>query len=171
MHALINKDAFTEARLLLLKWRLRTEDGPEIETIEQAMRTVEMAEEKYQEERSNEKEVLETAKNLIEEESFEEAIKMLEPLYNDQDPNPEIIKFRDLAIENLINRERNKAAKIFLTAKDADDPKRKEELLLSSYNILKLLIDAYPKSTLIDKLNSHLTKVRDELEKLREEQG
>ena len=81
----------------------------------------------------------------------------------------DIKKIKDLAIDRLINRERNRAAKIFLMAKKAEDPEKRKELLLSSYDILIILIERYPSSSLINKLNDHLQKVRDELDRLNTE--
>ena len=166
---LVKKGAFEEAKLLLSKWRLRAEEGPERETIEQALKSVNLAQERYRNKVSQEKETIEKVTKLIEQENYKDAITGLKTLDNDKDASPEIKKLRDLAIEKLINSERDRAAQIFLMAtKKTDDPKKKKELLLSSYNILKELIDTYPSSTLIDKLKNNLSKVEDELKKLRE---
>jgi tetratricopeptide (TPR) repeat protein len=166
--SLVKKGAFEEAKLLLSKWRLKTEEGSERETIEQALKSVNLAQEKYRDEASQEKKAIEKATKLIEQENYKDAITGLETLNNDKNAGPEIKKLRDLAIEKLINSERNRAAQIFLMAKNTGDPKKKKELLLSSYNILKELIDTYPSSTLIDKLNNNLSKVEDDLKKFRE---
>ncbi|MFC1869134.1 hypothetical protein ACFL0H_13530 [Thermodesulfobacteriota bacterium] len=166
---LVKEETFTDAKLLLIKWRLKTEEGDEIETIDQALKSVELAEEKYKEGLSNEKKSIESAMKLIEEENFVDAITRLEVLENDQENGPEAKRLKNLAIEELINHERNRAAKIFLMAKKAGDLEKKEELLLSSYNILENLIEKYPSSTLINKLNSNLLKVRNELEKLKDQ--
>ncbi len=166
--SLVKKGAFEEAKLLLSKWRLKAEEGSERETIEQALKSVNLAQEKYRDEASQEKKAIEKATKLIEQENYKDAITGLETLNNDKNAGPEIKKLRDLAIEKLINSERNRAAQIFLMAKNTGDPKKKKELLLSSYNILKELIDTYPSSTLIDKLNNNLSKVEDDLKKLRE---
>ncbi len=163
---LVEKGKFTEARLLLIRWRLRVEEGPELETIDQALKSVELAEERHNEKLSHEKEGMEAANRLIEEENYEEAIKKLDSVEG-QDKNPEAKRIRDLAIENIINRDRYRAAQIFLMAKRSDDPKKKEELLLSSHKILEQLIDKYPDSSLIDKLKDNLKKVEEELEKLK----
>jgi hypothetical protein len=166
--SLVKKGAFEDAKLLLLKWRLRAEEGPEKETIEQALKSVNLAEERNRDKLSQEKDTIEKVTKLIEQENYKDAITGLETLDNDQNDNPEIKKLRDLATEKLINSERNRAAQIFLMAKNTDDPKKKKELLLSSYNILKKLINSYPSSSLIDKLNNNLSKVEDDLKKLKE---
>ena len=165
---LVKKEAFEEAKLLLLKWRLKAEEGPEIETIEQALKSLNLAEERSRDKLSKEKETIEKVTKLIEQENYKDAITGLETLDNDQNASPDIKKLRDLAIEKLINSERNRAAQIFLMAKNTDDPKKKKDLLLSSYNIIKKLIDTYPSSSLIDKLNNNLSKVEDDLKKLKE---
>ncbi len=167
---LIQRHEFNEAKLLLIRQRLRTEKGSEIEIIDRALKTVEMAEASFQKEKSvdldQEEETIKVAKKLIEQENFEEAITKLDQLQGARDTGPEIKKLRDLAIEKLINQERNKAAKLFLMAKKTPDTEKKEGLLLSSYDILKALIEKYPSSDLINKLNHHIQKVREELRKL-----
>ena len=51
-------------------------------------------------------------------------------------------------------------------ARKTADPAKKEELLLSSYDILKTLIERYPSSPMIEKLNDNLRTVREQLTKL-----
>ena len=81
---------------------------------------------------------------------------------------PETGKLKGFAVDKLINRERNKAAKLFLMAKNTEDPVRKEELLVSSYGLLKAIVDDYPSSPLNDKINDHMDKIKRELDKLKE---
>jgi len=175
---LVQNHAFTEAKLLLIKQRLRTQEESTIETIDQALKSVDITEERYEKEGktpvspvSPERETLELATKLIEEENFEEAITKLNEIQEEHENYPETKKLKELAIERLINRERNKAAKIFLKAKNTDDAETKKELLVSSYNILKSLIEKYPSSNLLEKLKDNLKTVEEELNKLREETG
>ncbi len=167
---LIQKHEFREAKLLLIKHRIRTEEGPELEIIDQALKTVDLAEERFLQEKSAklsyEKESLKQAQKLIEEENFEEALAKLETLRDAQNMTPEIKELKRVATERLIKRERNRAAKYFLMARKTADPTKKEELLLSSYDILKALIGNYPSSPMIEKLNDNLRTVREELAKL-----
>jgi len=167
---LVKRQEFQKARLLLIRHRISLEEGPELETIDQALKTLKLAEESFQQkketETSNENESITLARKLIEEENFEDAIAKLEELSDDQDMAFETKELKDLAIEKLINQKRNKAAKLFLMAKNTNDPKKKEELLVSSYNMLQVLIEKYPSSTLIDKLNNHIKNVKKELIKL-----
>ena len=79
---------------------------------------------------------------------------------------PEMQELKRVATEKLIKRERKKAAKYFLMARKTRDPAKKEELLLSSYDILKGLIEHYPSSPMLEKLNGNLKTVREELNKL-----
>jgi len=172
---LVQNHAFTEAKLLLIKQRLRVQEESALETIDQALKTVDLAEERYGKEVktpvSPEREKIELATKLIEEENFEEAIIKLNEIQDESEISYETEKLKELAIEKLINKERNKAAKIFLQAKKTSDPAKKEEMLISSYNILKSLIERYPSSNLLEKLNDHLQKVKDELAKLKKETG
>ena len=111
------------------------------------------------------KEAVQIARKFLDEEKYEQAISSLDTL-SEREESHEIKELREQAVESLINRERNRAAKIFLTARRTTDPEKKEEYLRSSYNILKELIEKYPSSPLINKVNSHLEKVEEELEKL-----
>ncbi len=167
---LVQKHEFGEAKLLLIKHRIRTEEGPELEIIDQALKTVDLAEERYLQEKSAklsyEKETLKLARKLIEEENFEEALAKIETLRDAQNMTPEMNELKRVATEKLIKRERNKAAKYFLMARKTTDPAKKEELLLSSYDILKALIEQYPASPMIEKLNDNIRTVREALTKL-----
>ena len=170
---LLKQHQFQEAKMLLIKHRLTLEEGPDMETIDQALESVDLAEEKYRKEEilkgSEKDETLNSAMDLIEEEKFEEAITKLETLEHSQTITPETGKLKEIAIERLINRERNKAAKLFLMAKNTEDPTLKEELLVSSYDTLKVLIENYPTSPLSAKINDHMEKIKKELDKLNEE--
>ena len=172
---LIQRHSFNKAKLLLIKHRIKTQEGPGMETIDQALKTVELAEENFRGEENTEifqkNKTIKLAMKLIEEEKFEEALTKLEGLEDNLDISAETKDLKDLAIEKIINRERTKAAKIFLMAKKERDPSKKENLFISSYNILKVLIEKYPSSNLITKLNRHLKRVRGELNKLGADPG
>jgi hypothetical protein len=170
---LVKQHQFQDAKMLLVKYRLTLEEGPDIETIDQALESVDLAEEKYRKEEIlkgfQKDQTLNSAMDLIEEEKFEEAITKLEGLEHSQATIPETGKLKGIAIERLINRERNKAAKLFLMAKNTEDPALKEELLISSYDTLKVLIENYPTSPLTEKINDHMEKIQKELDKLNKE--
>ncbi len=167
---LVQEHKFNEARDLLLLKKSKVRSGPELETIRQALKVLELAEDKYLQEKismiSKRKEALESARKLLEEEKFEKAISNLDALESEQEDNLEVRELKEFAIEKLINHERNRAAKIFLTAKETQDPVKKEKYLRSSYEILNALIDEYPSSLLNQKLKSHIKSVIEELDKL-----
>ena len=102
----------------------------------------------------------------IEDEDFEEAITRLEELEQSIEFGTESRVLRAQAIEKLVARERNRAAKLFLSAKGTADPENKEKYLTLSRDILKLLIEKYPSSSLNQKLKSNLLTVEKELAKL-----
>ena len=166
---------FSEARKLLLSRRKAISSGPLVEVFDQALQSLDQAEENYIEGKVSgilkRKDTLKTARKLIDQEKFEEAISRIDALTSGQEESRELTKLRDQAIGNLINRERNRAAKIFLAAIKSQDPERKKEYLESSYEILNALFVKYPLSPLHDKLKSHLQRVTDELKKLGVEKG
>ncbi len=165
---LVRSNSFDAAKLLLIRWKLKTEEGPDMETIDQALKAVELAEEKYRKREVNDNKKLEIAINLIEKEDFEGAIKRLDEIKDNSAMAPESERLKDLAVERLINRERDRAAKIYLMAKQNSDPRQRQDLLMASYTILKTLIDKYPSSVLIDKLKNHLERVNGELKKFQD---
>ena len=169
---LIKEHEFQSAKILLIKRRLTLEEGPDVDTVDQALESVDLAEDKFQNEVNlgllQKSQTLNSAIELIEEEKFEEAITKLEAFERSQEMTPETGRLKGFAVDKLINRERNKAAKLFLMAKNTEDPIRKEELLVSSYGLLKALVDDYPSSPLNDKINDHMDKIRRELDKLKE---
>ena len=161
---------FSEARKLLLSKRGQISSGPLVEVFDQALKSLDQAEENYIEEKISgivkRKDTLITARKLLEEEKFEEAISSIDAFTSGQEESREISELRDKAIGNLINRERNRAAKIFLAAIKSQDPEKKKKYLESSHEILNALIVKYPLSPLHDKLKSHLERVTEELKKL-----
>jgi hypothetical protein len=167
---LIRRNELTKAKFLLLQQRIRFPEGPETEAIDQAMRKVEDAERKPGEEAvtasvgSDEIDGVKLAKKFVEEEKYEEAITKLEEMQREGTASPESRELRETAIERLINRERNKAAKLFLMARATSDPAKKSELLSSSYNMLKVLIDKYPTSPLNSKINDNMNRIKEEME-------
>jgi len=168
--SLIQGHKFGEAMDLLVSKREEAQTGAEIEALELEIQRVERAEEKYIEEKiasiSLREETLEKTRTLLANEQLEQAISNLDELEAQEEDSREIRELREQAVERLINRERNKAAKLFLAARDTQDPIKKREYLQSSYEILNALVDKYPSSPLNEKLKDHITKVTEELEKL-----
>lgn len=168
--ALVQKHEYREARILLLRERIKMEEGPESEIIDRTLARIEQREDEFEEQKfvrdAYLKETFDAAKRLIEEEKFEEAVNKLDEIKDAQDFTAESAALRKRAVENHINQERNRAAEIFLAAKKTKDPFRKKELLKSSYEILNTLIDKYPSSPLNQKLKSHLAIVKKEIDRL-----
>lgn len=155
---------FTGARLLLLKWKMRTDMPTEITEIDKALDSLDLSEKQYQERlKTDKQEAVSAAMKLIEEEDYESAITILDNVKNGGKSSPEIEEQRNIAIEKLINKERNRAAKKFLAAKKTDDIKKKKELILSVQNILNGLIEKYPSSPSIEQVKGHLGSVNEEL--------
>jgi len=174
---LIQEQKFEKAKELLSFRRsaLLLEVAPtwKIQSIDKALTALDLAEEEHLQEKISrlsrdykKRRTLESALKLVEEEKFQDAISKLDTLDPEQKEAPEAKKLRDLAVEMFINQERNRAAKMFLAAKKTHDFEKKYEYLLSSYNILKSLVDKYPSSPLILKVNSHIKVVKDTLDKL-----
>ena len=183
------KGDFGRAKFILFQQRIRFDEGPEAEMIDQALKSVEMAEEKAQQQGKTEvaakepssvdlqkelqreaekQDSLKVALNSIRSEKYEEAILKLDEL---PPSDPAVKELKNMAVEKIINRERNKAAKLFLTARNTKDPVKKEELLSSSYNILKAVGDKYPSSPLIPKVQDHMNQVTKELVKVKKGEG
>ncbi len=168
--ALARNHEFTEARQLLLKEKAEREEGPETELIDRAVHNIEEAETAYEESAKIKetylKQTYESAKKSYEKEDYKETIATLEALGKAQGLNAEAADLKGRAIESLINRERNRAAELFLEAKKTQDPKKKRALLETSYKTLKTLVEDYPQSPLKHKLMSHMNIVLKEMGKL-----
>jgi len=185
---MVQKGDFGRAKFVLLQQRIRLEEGPEAALIEQALKNVEAAEEKAQQQGTTEmaatgpakelqkdlqqeaqkQDTLSAAFALIRSEKYEEALLMLDEL---PASDPEVKELKNTAVERIINRERNKAAKLFLAARNAKDPAKKEEMLNSSYNILRAVAEKYPSSPLIPKVQDHINQVTKELLKVKKGEG
>jgi hypothetical protein len=170
VQALVHEHAYSKARLLILRERLRLGDGPENERLERELEKIDHHEAEFQAQEEIQENVLEetraAARQLIEEENYQAAVDKLDTAEGIQELDPESRALKDRAVEGLINKERNRAAELFLAARKTDDPAKKKELLVSAYDILKNLIDAYPSSPLNPKLRSHLAVVQQELDRL-----
>ena len=171
VHALVQEHAYNKARLLILRERLRRGDGPENELLDRELERIDQQEAEFQAQKQTRddylKETQETARQLMEEENYQGAVDALNQAEASQQLDPEARALKERAVENLINKERNRAAELFLAARKTDDPDKKRQLLVSAYDILKKLIEAYPTSPLNQKLRSHLAVVKNELDRLR----
>ncbi|MFW6099208.1 MAG: hypothetical protein ACOC79_01790, partial [Thermodesulfobacteriota bacterium] len=170
--ALLEKNQFQEAKLLLIRHRLTFEDPEQTETIDTYLQKIEALAQEYEEERmireAYVQETLEGAKRLLEAEKFEDAVDKLSKIEGDEEFMAASKALRERAVENIINRERNRAATLFLEARRTQDPSKKEQLLQQSFEILKALADKYPSSPLHKKVLSHIDIVKKELGQVQE---
>ncbi len=168
--ALVRSQAFDEARNLIIRYGIMAEEAAEFKIINQALKDVKSAKEQFEaKEISNnlfEQETLESVKKLIDEEDYQEALVKFEELRQAQVLSAESEELKEQIIKKYINSERNRAARIFLSATKARDPIQKKEYLHSSLDILNTLIDKYPSSPLNRKLKSHQKRVTEELDNL-----
>ncbi len=171
VRSLVQEHAYSKARILILRERIRTGEGPENELLDRELETIDQHEAEFQAQKQMRddtlKETRETARQMIEEENYEAAINAFSKVEASQELDAESRELRERAVESLINKERNRAAELFLAARKAGDPSKKKELLDSAYNILKALIDKYPSSPLNQKLKSHIAIVQNELDSLK----
>ena len=186
---MVQKGDFGRAKFILFQQRIRFESGPETERIDEALKSVETAEEKAQQQgktdaaakepfsgdsqmeirrQEERQDSLRVALNLIRSDKYEEALLKLDEL---PASDPEVQELKNAAVEKIINRERNKAAKIFLAARNTKDPAKKEALLTSCYNVLKAVTEKYPSSPLIPKVQEHINQVIKELMKVKKGEG
>jgi len=160
-----------KASFLLYQHRLRLEDGPEAEAVDYALEslgdTATTSPPPAEPEGPTVAEVVKMASALIDGERYEEALVSLNELKQKESLTPDGQKLEARAIEKIINRERNKAAEIFLRARNTADPEKKEELLKSSYNILKVVAEKYPDSPLNKKINDNMRAIESELKKIK----
>jgi len=155
---------------LLIPIRRRTLTAAEMDIVDQASRKLEQAEENYLEEKISiisMKRDMEQARRLLEEERFEEVISRLEAIESEHEDSHEITELKRFAIEKLINRERNRAATIFLAAKRTEDAEKKLAYLYDALEILKSLILKYPSTSLNNKLISNVKTVEEEIDRLK----
>ncbi len=168
--SLVRENRYDEARQLLLNKRKSVEQGPESQELESALMGVGEAQKKFEEEKAIRdayvKKTLDAAGKLIESDNFEEGIQKLETISKVQEKSSEATLLRERAVEGIINRDRNKAAQLFLSARKAGDVSKKEALLKSALQILENLAEKYPSSDLKDKVLSNMSRVQDELKKL-----
>ncbi|OQX64163.1 MAG: hypothetical protein B5M55_06455 [Desulfococcus sp. 4484_242] len=166
----MQEHAYDKARLLILRERIRRGEGPANEALDRELERIAEHEAAFQARKEMKghdvTKTRDAAREMIEAEKYEAAIQTIEEADDSSGLDPELRALRERAVESLINRERNRAAELFLEAKKADDPSKKKELLDSAYHILKGLIDKYPLSPLNRKLKSHMAVVQQELDHL-----
>jgi hypothetical protein len=169
---------YEKAKILLLQHKLRLGEGPQTEPIDRALENIEIREAttpaavaKEQQAAIASEETLRVASALIEGEKYEEALAKLEELEKIQALPKEALDLQALAVEKIIKRERKKAAGLFLLARNTADPAKKEELLKSSYDILKAVAEKYPSSPLNKKINDNMRSIQFEISKIKKQAG
>lgn len=169
--ALVQQKAFDQAKLLLIRAGIRMPEGPQNEAIERVMKRLEREREAYTAgQRREEREPtlversLEEVRRLVESEKYEEAFQHLDRMEPPEGDSPEVQVLRDRAATGIIGKKRDEAAKAFLMAKNSSDPDRKEEHLRTAYHLLKGLVDRFPESPLLPKVQSNLDTVREAME-------
>ena len=170
IQALIRDRKFDKARDLINRRRHQSTSRQELDRLSEALKDVDTKEDQFLQERisvlSEQSEVLREAEVLVEKERYDEALSKLALLNPESVDRMELTRLRDAAISGIINRDRNKAARLFLAAKKCEDPKKKERYLKSCLEILKALVERFPSSPLISKVKDHIARVTEELEKL-----
>jgi tetratricopeptide (TPR) repeat protein len=169
VEALVKEGRFEEAAAVLEENRALIQAGSPPDTYEQALERLEKAEEQHLREQigviSMKEQTLSHVQQLLEAEKFEEAIAAVDSIGVEGPVDETTRALLDEAVSGVVNRERNRAAKAFYSAKQTDDPTKKATYLRSSYDILKQLIDKYPSSDLIPKIKSNLNTVESEMTK------
>lgn len=168
---LIGRQEYEKAKILLIRRKLRTQEGHDMEILEQAFRRVEEAEHASYDQKSSTEPTsinprLKTARELIEAEKYDEALEWLKTFREDDNLASDYIDLKKRATDGFINYERNRAAKLFLLARNTNDSDKKIEYLLSAKSILQKLVDKFPLSDSIKKINSNIKSVDEEIQKL-----
>ncbi|MBW1721730.1 MAG: hypothetical protein JRJ78_06675 [Deltaproteobacteria bacterium] len=172
---LIARQEFQRAKILLIREKLRIEEGdPQRHIIDEVFKRVEAAEKDLSgrtsspgRDKEGEGNGLKMARTLIGEEKYKEALEWLKTLDpSEQQDNPEYSRLKEQAWEGIILRERENAARLFLLARNTSEPSKKRELLLKSRKILNDLVERYPLSPSIKKIRMNIQTVDGELEKL-----
>jgi hypothetical protein len=155
---------------LLPKNRESLPDGSQPATYEQTPDPIEQGEEQRLQERiellAMKEQTLSHAKQLVEADKFEEAIAAIDALGVKGSVGEAAGALLDEAVSGIVIRERNRAAKAFFSAKQTDDPARREAYLRTSHEILKQLLYKYHSSSLISKIKSNLETVESEMAKV-----
>jgi len=167
---LVEEERFDDAREALLSARRNASSIADALTIGRALADVDASEESYLKERialiGKKKEALELTEKLIEQEKYDQAVATLDALEAEQGQAPEIEALRRQAVEKHIHQERNRAARLYLLARQNKDTDKKLEYLRSSRAILQSLLEKYPASSFNAKIQSNIEVIQNEIRKL-----
>lgn len=167
---LIQKKAFDDAKLLLVRQKIRYSNGAEARAVEKAMERVEMAERDFKLKGSNDareelEDAIEEIRAFIEREKYEAALQRLDAMKPSDDIRIRITALKDQATSGIIQQDRDKAARLYLKARNTVDVSEKQRSLNSSYQLLKNLLDRFPDSPMAPKIQDNLDTVKIEMEK------
>lgn len=172
---LAGRGEFDEAEEMISKARPDFREESSLYEIDKALESLKEKRERFVEERieavSKRADVIKEARDLIARERPEEALdrlRALERQLGSSDPDADAVSKK--AVEEIIARERNKAARLFLQAKDTQNPSEKEQLLLLARGILKAVIERYPDSPSAKKASENLQAVEREISSLKRPQ-
>ena len=166
---MIHAHQFEDARAILVRKKQGNISAPQKQAIDQALKTLDQAEDTFLEQRIaslGKEDTLKRIQKLLDKEKYQEAISKLQDLETAGPPSQKIISMKQEAEQGLINQERNRAAEFFLKAKAATDPVVKGQYLHTSRDILMNLLTEFPSSPLYDKIKNNLEKVNEQLDKL-----
>jgi hypothetical protein len=166
----IQSHDFDGARALLIEKQKTGLSASESETIDQALKSVAKSEDVFLSERvaslSREKKAQENIRGLMEDEKYDEVVSEIERLKLEGIQSDELRNLELEATEKLINRDRERAAALFLKAKQAESIEEKKNYLNMSRVLLQKLLYKFPASPLQEKIKSNLDSVDEALGKL-----
>jgi hypothetical protein len=168
---LIAEGKFDDARILLVRQRIRYSKGSEAKAIDEAIERIDLTEESFGRKNTDGGNLaievsLDEIRRLIEREKFSIALKRLEKADPPDGYLSEVSELRDQATTGIIRRDRDEAAREFLKARNSDSKEEKKRFLVSSYKLLKNLISRFPNSHMVPKIRDNLDTVKMEMEKI-----
>lgn len=174
VNTLILARDFNQARMLLVRQRIRYPEGTETAAIDRAMDRVDRAEAALDRrppvpspDQPQVDEALEEARGFMEAEDYEKALARLEGLRGTpDDTDPRVEAVRQKAEAEFVRSGREKAAKLFLMARSAEGSKEKEAHLRASHSLLRELLDRFPGSALAPRIRSNLDTVEEEMARI-----
>ncbi len=174
VNTLVQAKDFDRARMLLVRQRIRYPEGTETAAIDRAMDRVDRAEAALDRRTPSPSpvqphvdEALDEAREFMEAEDYEKALARLEGLRRSPDgTNPRVKALRQRAESEFVRSGREKAAKLFLMARNAESSKEKETHLRASHSLLSELLERFPESTLAPKIRSNLDTVEEEMARI-----
>ncbi len=166
----IQSHDFDGARALLIQKRDSGISASESETIDQAMKSVDRAEDVFLGKRivslSPEEKAQKDIRRLMEDEKYDEVVSRIEKLKLEGIQSDDLKNLELEATEKLINRDRKRAAGLFLKAKKTESLVEKKNYLNMSRVLLENLLHNFPSSPLQEKIKRNLESVDEELQKL-----